>query len=522
MGQACPTGSTAVTPATMVGMPAANVYRKLSFWHDTVPGTLEPGDPLPGDLEADVAIAGAGYTGLWTAYYLSRADPGLKIAVCERDIAGFGASGRNGGWCSALFPASLGKLERMAGRDAAIAMYRAMQATVDEVGKVTAAEGIDCHWAKGGTVQLARSAVQLERAREEVEEARAFGFGDDDLRLLSADEARGLAGASGVAGGTFTPHCAAIHPSRLARGLAEVVRKRGVSLYERTPVLEMGPGRLVTARGTVRARHVIRATEGYTALLPGQRRAVAPVYSLMIATAPLPEAVWDEIGLATRPTFNDLRHLIIYGQRTADGRLAFGGRGAAADPGRPVPGAGRGRGDARLGRPDRGAAGLVRVRWPGPVHRARLGGRVRRRRGGHHQPGRADPGRPDQRGRHRDHPAPVGGPSLAALGARAAALARGERRPAHDELGRPRGGQDRAPVPGGARHGQVPRLLIQSRTAARPADGVLATCQAVLPVQSSQRQQARPHRLTQCSGQVHMQFAPPVRGCYDHWGLRRR
>ena len=312
----------------MVGMPAADAYRKLSFWHDTVPGSLEPADPLSGDLEADVAIAGAGYTGLWTAYYLAQAEPGLTIAVCERDIAGFGASGRNGGWCSALFPASLAKLERMAGREAAIAQHRAMQQTVDEVARVIAAEGIDCHWAKGGTVQLARSSTQLERAREEVAEARSYGFGEQDLRLLSAAEASEIARASGVTGGTFTPHCAAIHPARLARGLAEAVRRRGVRLFERTPVREIRPGQLVTAAGTVRARHVIRATEGYTALLPGMRRTVAPVYSLMIATAPLPEAVWAEIGLATRPTFSDLRHLIIYGQRTADGRFAFGGRGA--------------------------------------------------------------------------------------------------------------------------------------------------------------------------------------------------
>ena len=328
MAQACLTGSTAAIPATMVGMPPANPYRKLSFWHDTVPGTLEPGDPLPGDLDVDVAIAGAGYTGLWTAYYLSRADPGLKVVVCEREIAGFGASGRNGGWCSALFPASLGKLERMAGRDAAIGMQRAMQATVDEVGRVAAAEGIDCHWAKGGTLQLARSATQMERAIEEVAEARSFGFGEEDLRLLSAADARAFAGATDVLGGTYTPHCAAIHPARLVRGLAGVVRRRGVSLFERTPVLRIDPGQLVTATGTVRARYVIRATEGYTARLPGLRRTVAPVYSLMIATAPLPESVWAEIGLATRPTFSDLRHLIIYGQRTADGRLAFGGRGA--------------------------------------------------------------------------------------------------------------------------------------------------------------------------------------------------
>ncbi len=312
----------------MVGMPAAETYRKLSFWHDTVPGSLQPGDPLAGDLEADVAIAGAGFTGLWTAYYLSRADPGLAIAVCERDIAGFGASGRNGGWCSALFPASLAKLERMAGRDAAIAQYRAMQRAVDEVGRAAAAEGIDCHWAKGGTVQLARSATQLGRARQEVEEARSYGFGEEDLRLLSAAQAGEMARASGVIGGTFTPHCAAIHPARLVRGLAGAVRRRGVRLFERTPVREIRPGALVTASGTVRARYVIRATEGFTALLPGLRRTVAPVYSLMIATAPLPEPAWAEIGLGTRPTFSDLRHLIVYGQRTADGRFAFGGRGA--------------------------------------------------------------------------------------------------------------------------------------------------------------------------------------------------
>jgi len=303
-------------------------YRSLSFWHDTVPGTLTPGEPLPAGTEADVVIVGAGFTGLWTAYYLAQNAPDLRVVVCEREIAGFGASGRNGGWCSALFPASLNKLERMAGREGAIGMQRAMQETVDEVGRVAVAEGIDCHYAKGGTVMLARTPVQLERARAEIAEAREFGFGEDDLRPLTAAEASELAGASQVLGGTYTPHCAAIHPARLARGLAEAVRRHGVQVYEQTPVRELHPGRVVTASGTVRARFVVRATEGYTPQLPGLERAVAPVYSLMIATEPLPEATWAQIGLAGRPTFGDLRHLIIYGQRTADGRLAFGGRGA--------------------------------------------------------------------------------------------------------------------------------------------------------------------------------------------------
>jgi glycine/D-amino acid oxidase-like deaminating enzyme len=207
-------------------------------------------------------------------------------------------------------------------------MHRAMQQTVDEVGKVSAAEGIDCHWAKGGTIQFARTSTQLERAREEIHEARLFGFDESDLRLLSAAEAQEFGGVSDVLGGVFTPHCAAIHPARLARGLADLLRSRGVRIYEKTEVRRLEPGRLVTSGGTVSARHVIRATEGYTPKLAGHERAVVPVYSLVVATAPLPPEVLDQVGLATRPTFNDLRHLIIYGQRTADGRLVFGGRGA--------------------------------------------------------------------------------------------------------------------------------------------------------------------------------------------------
>ena len=303
-------------------------YRRLSFWHDTVPGSLEPTPSLDGDTEADVAIAGAGLTGMWTAYYLSATNPGLRIVLCEREIAGFGASGRNGGWCSALFPASLPKLERMAGRESAIAMYRAMQQTVDEVGKVAADEGIDCHWAKGGKVQFARSDAQMKRAKDEVDEARLYGFDEADMRLLSASEAQQVSGMTDVLGAVFTPHCAAIHPARLARGLAAVLRARGVRIYEKIEVQRLRTGQLVTTTGTVKARHVIRATEGYSARLPGQERSVVPVYSLVVATAPLPDAVLEQVGLATRPTFSDLRHLIIYGQRTADGRLVFGGRGA--------------------------------------------------------------------------------------------------------------------------------------------------------------------------------------------------
>lgn len=299
-----------------------------SLWHHTAGESFTPRPPLPGNIDVDVAIVGAGYTGLWTAYYLHRLDPSLRIAIVEREIAGFGASGRNGGWCSALFPPSSKSIARRHGRDAAVAVRRAMHDALVEVGRVAEAEGLDIHYARGGTIELARNEAQLARAREEVEEERRLTGPIEQLELLSKEEAEGLAHATNVLGGTYTPHCAAIHPLRLVRGLASCVEGRGVSIFEGTTASEIQPGAVATDHGTVRGEIVVRATEGYTSGLRGQRRRLVPLYSLMIATEPLPAAVWDEIGLRRRETFADLRHLRIYGQRTADDRFAFGGRGA--------------------------------------------------------------------------------------------------------------------------------------------------------------------------------------------------
>ncbi|HWS57410.1 MAG TPA: FAD-binding oxidoreductase, partial [Actinotalea sp.] len=170
----------------------------------------------------------------------------------------------------------------------------------------------------------------------EVAAARAWG---DEVELWDATATRARLAAERVLGATYTPDCARIHPARLVRGLADAAEARGVRVVEQTRARALEPGRVRTDRGTVRARHVVRATEAWTATLPGSRRAVVPVYSLMIATEPLPAAVWDAIGLHRGETFTDHRHLIVYGQRTADDRLAFGGRGApyhwgsAIDPG---------------------------------------------------------------------------------------------------------------------------------------------------------------------------------------------
>ncbi len=298
-----------------------------ALWNDTAPPAT-PYAPLRGDAEVDVAIVGAGFTGLWTAHYLAEADPTLRIAVLEAETVGFGASGRNGGWCSALFPASLDSLARLGDRAGALALHQAMRESVDEVARAASAEGIDAQLAKGGTISLVRNRAQLARAHDEVAHARSWGIPGDELTLLDEAGARAVLDGTRTLAGLYTPDCAAIHPMRLARGLAAAVARRGVRVHEHTRALRLSPGRVETTAGTVHAGTVLRATEGYTSGLAGEQRTMVPVYSLVIATEPLPAQTWERIGLARRETFTDHRHLIVYGQRTADDRLVFGGRGA--------------------------------------------------------------------------------------------------------------------------------------------------------------------------------------------------
>lgn len=297
------------------------------FWWEGVGSRLGTRPALSDDLAVDVAIVGDGYTGLWTAYSLAAADPDLSIAVLEKSHLGFGASGRNGGWCYDGFSAGLSRVEALSDLTTASRFGAVLRETVDEIGKVVAAEGIDCDYHKGGSVEFLRNGGQLARAHHEVESAHRYGATADDTRVLSAAEAGAIARVSDLHGGLWSRHTAAVHPAKLALGLAEAVERQGVRIFEDTAVTAIEPQRLTTAGGaTVSAPVVVRATEGYTADLPGFHRRIAPVYSIMIATEPLPPSLWDEIGLADRQTFGDYRHTVIYGQRTADDRIAFGGR----------------------------------------------------------------------------------------------------------------------------------------------------------------------------------------------------
>ncbi|HEY6492257.1 MAG TPA: FAD-binding oxidoreductase [Trebonia sp.] len=308
---------------------------EVSYWWRALGGFPQRRPSLPGPTEADVCIVGGGYTGLWTAYYLAGLRPELRIVVLEAAFAGYGASGRNGGWVTAELPGSRARYARAPGGPAGVrALEAALRSTVDEVGLVAKEESIACDFVKGGRLSVATTPSQLARMREGLAAAREWGDGDDVQEFLTRDQSRSLVNVAGALGGLYAPASARIQPAALAAGLAAAAERRGVVIYEATPVSAIGPagsgqegGVAQTKFGDVRARSVLRCTEGYTAALPGLRRALLPMNSHLLVTEPLSAAAWQEIGWDGCETLSDEAHAYMYAQRTADGRIALGGRG---------------------------------------------------------------------------------------------------------------------------------------------------------------------------------------------------
>ena len=312
----------------------------VSYWWRARGGFPARRPSLPGPMHADVCIVGAGFTGLWTAYYLRRADPSLRVVVLEAAFAGFGASGRNGGWLTSTLPGSRARYARgPGGRAAVLELQRQLQQTVHEVTRVCAAEGIDADIARGGELSVATTPAQHERLRAELAADRDWGLTEEDVRYLGAAELAGRVRITGGLGALYSPHCARVQPAKLVTGLARAVERAGAEIYEATPVTRIvprhpapgaggsGAARACTVFGDVTAPFVLRATEGYTARLPGQRRQLLPMNSSMIVTTPLDEAGWQAIGWSGRETVGDGAHVYMYAQRTADDRIAIGGRG---------------------------------------------------------------------------------------------------------------------------------------------------------------------------------------------------
>ncbi len=313
----------------------------VSFWLETSGDDLTPRAALDGSTDADVAILGAGLTGLWTAYYLKRRDPSLRIVIVEREVAGFGASGRNGAWCAPDLNISMSRLAKLHGDDAARRTQQATYDAVDEVGRACAAEGLDAGFHKGGEILLARGPYGVPALESALEEYRRFGFGDR-YRLLEADELSARIRVARAVRGLATDAAAVVHPGRLVRGLARIVERLGVRIVEGTPVTGFRPkdasGRaaLITPRGEARAPVVVLAGEAYLSELPSLHRQLVPLWSLIVLTEPLSDAQWAEIGWANREVVASTRLSIDYLSRTEDGRILFGGRGAPYRYGSPI------------------------------------------------------------------------------------------------------------------------------------------------------------------------------------------
>ena len=316
----------------VVGRGTDKDYRDTSFWlSSTVDDDLKPRPALSHNVTVDVAILGGGFSGLWTAYYLLRDNPGIEVAIVEKEISGFGASGRNGGWCSPRFPVEASALERRFGADRARATILALHDAVEEIGRVTEQERIDAHYRNTGLLSLARGARQLPAVHAAYRNYERLGLGSHN-RLLDAQQAYALVHATNVAGGMLTSVGATVHPGNLARGLARAVERLGGVIYEQSEVTSLKLGNhahLATHAGSVRARKaIVAAGEAYLTRLSPFQRSLLPMSSMIVLTAPLTEQQWSQIGWQGGQSLSSQSNIKNYLTRTLDGRILYGSRGA--------------------------------------------------------------------------------------------------------------------------------------------------------------------------------------------------
>ena len=323
----CSSSLNLLTSTRRRSYPARVLVGHVGHWWQELGGPPERRPALPGPLEVDVAIVGAGFTGLWTALYLARIDPSLRVCVLEAQFAGFGASGRNGGWVMGSFSGSPRAYARRSGQASLAALRSEMNSTVGEIERMARELEIDAGLERTGHLTVAIGPAQASRLEAHVAAARAAGAGASDLALLDRAQLAERVNIAGALGASFSAHVARVQPARLVAGLARAVERHGARIYEDTPVHSIEPGRARTARGDVHARWVVRATEGYTASLAGERRTLVPMNSSMIATTPLDSAAWEAIGWEGREVIGDEANVYIYMQRTDDDRIAIGGRG---------------------------------------------------------------------------------------------------------------------------------------------------------------------------------------------------
>ncbi|NQE62803.1 Glycine/D-amino acid oxidases (deaminating) [Caulobacter sp. RHG1] len=318
-------------PQTLTAASEAPAYRDTSYWLETCQDDLTPRAQLKGQVTVDVAILGGGFSGLWTAYYLLRDNPGLQVAILEKDVCGYGASGRNGGWCSSRYPLDAGTLAKRYGVEIGHKTLQAMYDAVEEVGRVCQQEGFDAEYRQTGILSLARGKAQVPAIQAAHRAYERLGFGEQN-RLLGAEEASEKVRATQVEGALHSPRSATVHPAKLVRGLAHAVERLGGVIYEQSSVTAFEPGatpRLHTDNGVLIARKaIVAAGEAYLTQQPRYRRTLLPMSSLIVLTQPLSPAQWASIGWADGEGLGSQVNMVDYFTKTTDGRILYGSRGA--------------------------------------------------------------------------------------------------------------------------------------------------------------------------------------------------
>ena len=290
----------------------------------------EPGQPCPplaGDVRADVVIVGGGFTGLWTAYFLTERNPNLGIVVLEQDICGGGPSGRNGGFASGWWDELHGLVE-LYGAEAAVRACRAITASIRGIGEFCAQHHIDAWYRGGGYVYAITAAAHEKLCEEMVALAREVGAADE-LHALTGDQVKARCSSPAFRGGAYMRDGASVHPARLARGLRRVVLERGVTVHEGTAVTRLDGTSAITPNGAVNAKHAVLAVNAWGVGWPQLSSRLVAWSSYIVMTAPAPDHM-REIGWTGGELISDFRTSLRYFRTTPDGRIAFGGGGGRA------------------------------------------------------------------------------------------------------------------------------------------------------------------------------------------------
>jgi glycine/D-amino acid oxidase-like deaminating enzyme len=308
------------------GMHASTPTRADNYW-DTAKKPRQVSPPLAEDAAVDVAIIGAGYTGLSTAYHLKVADPTLDVAVLESETVGFGASGRNAGFVMTLFGASLGLMKTLHGPQRVREAHAYLERSITGLETMLAEHGLDCDYERSGFLKVATSPRYAGRIRDEIETLESIGI--HGHRWLDPDELSARVRSPTYLGACFEPGCGTLNPRKWVDGLAGLALGAGVGIYEKSPVetvrREGGRFRLSSNGATLTADKVVFASNGYTHLIPGMRSKQLPAFVFIVVTEPLSDTQLASIGWAGREGIEDGRNFMHFYRLTPDNRLLMGG-----------------------------------------------------------------------------------------------------------------------------------------------------------------------------------------------------